>query len=149
MALLQHVNEPYPSSLVPVLALSGKEKFASAFLISPSSPYSFGSASIIQNPVTDMISGKVLEGLWAVVMSTNAGIGEKEGDRYLVPLLSTSEGAWKGLRVERITVVAGSSEVLKGDIVQVGERMQVGAFRFLDGDFEGWLADWYFVVEGA
>lgn len=100
----------------------GHEKFSSAFLISPSPPWPFGSAAEVQDPVTDMVSGADLARLWGAVMSTNLGVQEEEGDKWLVPLLNAD---WKELRVGEITLIAGGGEVLRGDILEVGRKIEV------------------------
>lgn len=82
----------------------------------------------MQDPVTDIISGKGLEGIWDVVMSTNLGI---ENDRWLVPVLNVEEGGWKDLRVGKVEVVIGGGEVLRGDILAVAERLQVSFFYII------------------
>ncbi|CZR69840.1 uncharacterized protein PAC_19740 [Phialocephala subalpina] len=120
LALLLHPTHPHPS--VPPLSLLPGSRFNSTFLISPGSPIATSTPSMLENEGKDIFT---LAGLQQTHDIVNASL--EPGIDFPNPwiLASSVEGKWwKGLPVGEVVVTAGGNELLRDDILAVGERIK-------------------------
>lgn len=113
LATLLHHLHPHPN--IPAYDLSAGSRFGEICLISPGSPVITETASMLNEPNKDVINLAWGREAWKTISSTSEpGL---EMPNPWIALSSAPEGWWKGLPVEKITIILGDWEILKDDIL--------------------------------
>lgn len=141
-AFLHHLH-PHPN--IPSYNLPAGSRFGEICLISPGSPVITETASMLQDPCKDVINPTSGREMWKVITSTSeSGL---EMPNPWIALSSAPEDWWKGLPVEKITLILGDSEIMRDDILIFSEHLkkyhdkEVGVQVFADEVHEQALID--------
>ena len=121
LATLLHHLHPHPN--ISPYSLSSGSRFGDICLISPGSPVVTDTASMHEEPCKDLINPTLIAQLWKVITST-AEPGLQMPNPWIA-LSSAPANWWKGLPVEKITILLGGSEVIRDDILIFSQYLKV------------------------
>jgi hypothetical protein len=117
-----HTRNPHPS--VPYFSLPLSHRFNEAFLISPGVTFPSFTPSMRQSSPKDVFTLEAMQGIWHTVVDA-AENGVELPNSWIVASTAPEEW-WKGLPIGKVTILVGEYELMKDDILILGNNFKVG-----------------------